>query len=410
MSQDSVSSTNLAATPLDRWHRDAGARMVPFAGYEMPIQYDSIVSEHTACRTAAALFDVSHMGRLRFDGQGSEDLLDRLLTRRVADLPIGGVRYGMICNPQGGILDDVLVSHLRTPSESRYHLLVVNASNRAKIVDWVVQHLDDFPRVTFSDRTELTAMIAVQGPLAMETCKRLFSFDPTRLKYYQATITDQFSKPAIVSRTGYTGEDGFELIVRAEEATRVWENIMLAGRDVGFVPAGLGARDTLRMEAAMPLYGHELDEATDPISAGLGFAVDLEDREFIGRDAIAKVKSEGPERVRIGLLPSGRRPAREGSTVLSGDGNPIGQVVSGGPSPTLGYPIAMAMVDSRHAGDPEFEIDIRGKRSKATRTKLPFYQRAKSSHHLCTQTLCHRIKGTIQSVTRQEQTSLRHLS
>jgi aminomethyltransferase len=352
--------------------------MVPFAGYEMPIQYDSIVSEHTACRTAAALFDVSHMGRLRFDGEGSEDLLDRLLTRRVADLPIGGVRYGMICNPQGGILDDVLVSHLRTPSESRYHLLVVNASNRAKIVQWVIEHLDDFPGVTFSDRTELTAMIAVQGPLAMETCKRLFSFDPSRLKYYQATITDQFSKPAIVSRTGYTGEDGFELVVRAEEATRVWENIMLAGRDVGFVPAGLGARDTLRMEAAMPLYGHELDEATDPISAGLGFAVDLEDREFIGRDAIAKVKSEGPKRVRIGLLPSGRRPAREGSTVLSGDGNPIGQVVSGGPSPTLGYPIAMAMVDSRHAADLEFEIDIRGKRSKATRTKLPFYRRVKT--------------------------------
>ena len=377
MSQSDFTAISLSQTPLDRWHRAAGAKMVPFAGYEMPIQYESIVSEHNACRNRAALFDVSHMGRLRFDGQGSEDLLDRLLTRRVTDLPIGGVRYGMICNPSGGILDDVLVSHLQTPSESRFHLLVVNASNRAKIVQWIKQQLDDFPRVTFSDRTELTAMIAVQGPLAMETCKRLFSFDPTRLKYYQATITDQFSKPAIVSRTGYTGEDGFELVVRAEEATRVWENLLLAGRDAGFAPAGLGARDTLRMEAAMPLYGHELDETTDPISAGLSFACDLDGRDFIGRDAIAAIKAEGPPRLRIGLLPEGRRPARDGCDVLSTDGRPVGKVVSGGPSPTLGYPIAMAMVQSEHAGATDYQIDIRGKLAPATRVKLPFYRRAK---------------------------------
>ena len=352
--------------------------MVPFAGYEMPIQYDSIVSEHRACRNAAALFDVSHMGRLRFDGEGSEALLDRLLTRRVAGLPVGSVRYAMVCNDRGGVLDDVLVSHLKTPSDSHYHLLVVNASNRAKIVDWVKQHLEDFPTVTFSDRTELTAMIAVQGPLAIETCKRLFSFDPARLKYYQATISDQSAKPTIISRTGYTGEDGFELIVRAEEAQRVWENVLLAGREAGFAPAGLGARDTLRMEAAMPLYGHELNETTDPISAGLSFACNLQDRDFIGRDAIAKVKADGPSRIRIGLLPSGKRPAREGCEVYSSDGQRIGEVTSGGPSPTLGHPIAMAMVDAEHAQDKAFEIDIRGKRSAAQGTELPFYRRAKS--------------------------------
>lgn len=378
MSQAENQSTALRQTPLDAWHRQAGAKMVPFAGYEMPIQYESIVSEHQACRSAAALFDVSHMGRLRFDGDGSEALLDRLLTRRVTDLPIGSVRYSMICNDQGGVLDDVLVSNLKTPSDSQYHLLVVNASNRIKIVEWIKQHLDDFPTVTFSDRTELTAMIAVQGPLAMETCKRLFSFDPTRLKYYQATITDQFSKPVIVSRTGYTGEDGIELVVRAEEAPRVWENILLAGRDAGFAPAGLGARDTLRMEAAMPLYGHELDETIDPISAGLSFACNLEDREFIGRDALAEVQQQGPARVRIGLLPSGKRPAREGCDVYSTSGQCIGKITSGGPSPTLGHPIAMAMVDASHAQDDAFEIDIRGKRSDATRAKLPFYRRAKS--------------------------------
>ncbi|MCC9599616.1 glycine cleavage system aminomethyltransferase GcvT [Stieleria sp. JC731] len=375
---DQADTSLLSQTPLDQWHRDAGAKMVPFAGYEMPIQYDSIVNEHQACRTKAALFDVSHMGRLRFDGDGSAELLDRLLTRRVVDLPVGGVRYGMVCNEAGGILDDVLVSHLKTPSDKYYHLLVVNASNRAKIVEWVKQHLDDFPTVTFSDRTELTAMIAVQGPLAMETCRKLFSFDPSRLKYYQATITDQFSKPVIVSRTGYTGEDGFELVVRAEEAARVWENVMLAGRDAGFAPAGLGARDTLRMEAAMPLYGHELDESTDPISAGLSFACNLDDRDFIGRDAIAKIKADGLKRRRIGLLPEGRRPAREGCAVISKDGKEVGVITSGGPSPTLGKPIAMAMVDIDVADQTEFEIDIRGKRSAATATKLPFYRRPKT--------------------------------
>ncbi|MCD0458343.1 glycine cleavage system aminomethyltransferase GcvT [Roseiconus lacunae] len=376
MSQAEASS--LAHTPLDRWHRDAGAKMVPFAGYEMPIEYGSIVDEHQACRTKAALFDVSHMGRLRFDGDGAAELLDRLLTRRVIDLPVGGVRYAMVCNQDGGILDDVLVSHLKTPSDQYYYLLVVNASNRQKIVEWIKQQLDDFPTVTFTDRTELTAMIAVQGPLAMETCRKLFSFDPARLKYYQATITDQFSKPAIVSRTGYTGEDGFELVVRAEEANRIWENIMLAGRDAGFAPAGLGARDTLRMEAAMPLYGHELNESTDPISAGLSFACNLNDRDFLGRDAIAKIKTAGPKRRRVGLLPEGRRPAREGCDVIGADGKVVGTITSGGPSPTLGKPIAMAMVDVEVADQTEFEIDIRGKRSAAVVTKLPFYRRAKT--------------------------------
>ena len=351
--------------------------MVPFAGYEMPIQYESIVSEHVACRTRAALFDVSHMGRLRFDGPGSAELLDRLLTRRVTDLPVGGVRYSMICNEDGGVLDDVLVSNLKTPSDTQFHLLVVNASNRAKIIEWIKPQIDDFPNVTFSDRTELTAMIAVQGPLAMETCKRLFRFDPQRLKYYQATITDQFSKPVIVSRTGYTGEDGFELIVRAEEATRVWENVMLAGRESGFVPAGLGARDTLRMEASMPLYGHELDETIDPISAGLGFACNLKDREFIGRDAIVAIKANGPRRTRVGLVPTGKRPAREGCNVLDVRGNVIGKVVSGGPSPTLGHPIAMAMVETGRAGDDEYQIDIRGKLVSAKRATMPFYSRSK---------------------------------
>jgi len=373
-----MTTTENAKTPLDAWHRDAGAKMVPFAGYEMPIHYSSIVAEHTACRSSAALFDVSHMGRLRFDGAGSEQLLDHLLTRRISDLPIGGVRYGLLCNAEGGVLDDVLVSNLETPSQQRYYLMVVNASNRAKILKWIEPHLADFPTVTMSDRTELTAMIAVQGPKAMEVCKRLFHFDPTRLKYYRATITDQFSKPVIISRTGYTGEDGFEMIVRAEEANRVWENVMLAGRDAGFVPAGLGARDTLRLEAAMPLYGHELDESIDPISAGLAFACNLNERSFIGDKALRSIVSVGPKQKRIGLLPDGKRPARQGCPVLDASGEPIGKITSGGPSPTLGIPIAMAYVNAEHAGDSEFQIDIRGKTVLAKPTVMPFYRRPKS--------------------------------
>ena len=350
--------------------------MVPFAGYEMPIQYSSIVAEHNACRTAAGLFDVSHMGRLRFDGDGSEQLLDHLLTRRVSDLAVGKVRYGLMCNADGGVLDDVLVSHLQTPSQRRFHLMVVNASNRAKILKWIEPHLADFPTVTMSDRTELTAMIAVQGPKAIETCNRLFDIDISKLKYYTGRITEQMKKPVIVSRTGYTGEDGFELIVRAEEANRIWENLMLIGRDAGFSAVGLGARDTLRMEAGMPLYGHELDEQTDPISAGLGFACNLDDRSFIGDEALRSVKSAGPTKVRVGLIPVGKRPAREGCEVLSDAGEKIGVVTSGGPSPTLGHPIAMAYVDAGHAAAEKFQIDIRGKTVEAKKTELPFYTRS----------------------------------
>ncbi|EMI55393.1 glycine cleavage system aminomethyltransferase T [Rhodopirellula sallentina SM41] len=371
-----------------------GGKMVPFAGYEMPIQYaavdpdeassyiakpaNGIVAEHQACRNRAALFDVSHMGRLRFDGDDAAKFLDHVLTRRVADLPVGGVRYSMVCNAEGGVLDDVLVSHLETPSERRFHLLVVNASNRQKILKWIEPHLADFPSVTMSDRTELTAMIAVQGPMAIEITKKLFSFDPSRLKNYQARITDQFAKPVIVSRTGYTGEDGVELIVRAEEATRIWENILLAGREAGFTAAGLGARDTLRMEAGMPLYGHELDESVDPITAGLNFSVKLADRNFIGDEALREIKKTGPSRVRIGLFPEGKRPAREGCDVLDSNGTKIGVVTSGGPSPTLGVPIAMAYVDAAHAKDTEFQIDIRGRTTPAKPTKLPFYRRPAS--------------------------------
>lgn len=354
--------------------------MAPFAGFEMPIQYESIVAEHHACRTSAALFDVSHMGRLRFDGEGSEQLLDHLLTRRVTDLPLGGIRYSLICNPDGGVLDDVLVSHLATPSERRFHLLVVNASNREKIIQWIAPHVADFPLVTMSDRTELTAMIAIQGPQAVEVTSRLFKANVDRLKRYRGVITEQFKKPVIVMRTGYTGEDGFELIVRAEEAIRVWENLLLAGREFGFCAAGLGARDTLRLEAAMPLYGHELSEQINPIEAGLTFACNLEGRSFIGDESLREIVAKGPKRRRVGLIFDGKRPVREGCTVLNENNEPVGIVTSGAPSPTLGRPIAMALVNSDVIDSVtglslgELRIDNRGTIQSALTTTLPFYK------------------------------------
>jgi len=351
--------------------------MADFANYEMPIQYAGIVSEHVATRTAAGVFDISHMGRLRFDGPRADQLLDHLLTRRVLDMQTGQVRYSLICNEEGGILDDVLVSCLESPSGKNYFLLVVNASNRAKILHWLQPHLADFPDVEFHDVTDSTAMIAVQGPKAIELCKPLLPASALTLGYYRAKVTEQMNKPCVVSRTGYTGEDGLELIVKAEDALRVWENIILAGRDLGVQPVGLGARDTLRLEAGMPLYGHELDETIDPYSAGLGFACNLKDRLFVGREALeAKAKDTSLPK-RVGLKLDGRRAARQGSNVIDSDARVIGQVTSGSFSPTLDQPIAMAYLDPTIAivGNT-VDIDIRGTQVSATIVSLPFYKKA----------------------------------
>ena len=372
-------SSQLSSTPLHAWHQAHGARMAEFANYEMPIQYVGIVAEHHATRTAAGVFDISHMGRLRFDGPRADQLLDHVLTRRVLDIQTGQVRYSLVCNEDGGILDDVLVSCLESPSGKNYFLLVVNASNRAKIVQWLQPHLADFPDVEFHDVTNATAMIAVQGPKAFEICSPLLPASALSLGYYRAKVTEQMSKPCIVSRTGYTGEDGFELIVKSEDAPRVWENIMMAGRELGVQPVGLGARDTLRLEAGMPLYGHELDEAIDPYQAGLGFACNLKDRTFIGREALEQKSKLVTLPKRVGLVLDGRRAARQGANVLDADSRVIGQVTSGSFSPTLDKPIAMAYLDPAIAVvGAALDIDIRGTRVSATIVPLPFYKKPPS--------------------------------
>ena len=379
---------SLCTTALHSWHIEQGARLVDFAGWEMPVQYNSIVEEHLATRQGAGLFDISHMGRVRFDGAGAARFLDRLLTRRVLDLQVGQIRYSLITNEEGNILDDVLVYHLQTPSEIRYHMLVVNASNRIKILDWLTSHQTAEDEVRISDCTLETAMIAVQGPHALQIVDPLVDVDLNTLRYYQGVVTRQMGKPCTVSRTGYTGEDGVELIVHADKANQVVNNLFASGRDLGIRPVGLGARDTLRLEAALPLYGHELDESTSPFQAGLDFAVNLEDaqqnpRQFVGCEALAEQAQLPRHQVRVGLALEGRKAAREGHTVHAG-AEQVGIVTSGSFSPTLQYPIAMAYLnvqDSPSIAEPgmELEVDIRGTRQTARVTALPFYRRDKSS-------------------------------
>jgi len=378
----------LATTPLHSWHIEQGARMVDFAGWDMPVQYRSIVEEHLATRQGAGVFDISHMGRLRLDGAGAARFLDRLLTRRVLDLGVGRIRYSLITNEAGNILDDVLVYHLQSRSETRYHMLVVNASNRQKILDWMTSQLREDDDLLISDRTLETAMIAVQGPNALQIVNPLVDVDLDGLRYYQGVVTEQMGKSCIVSRTGYTGEDGVELILRADDARQVLNNIFASGRDLGVRAVGLGARDTLRLEAALPLYGHELDESTSPFQAGLDFAVNLEDagqepREFIGCQALAAEARQPRRQVRVGLALEGRRAAREGYSVHVGN-EQVGRVTSGSFSPTLQYPIAMAYLNVQDSPSLtetgiELEVDIRGTRHPARVTPLPFYRRDKSS-------------------------------
>ncbi len=375
-------STELALTPLHAWHVRNGGRMVDFAGWSMPVQYSSIVEEHHATRRAAGLFDVSHMGRFRFDGEGAAKFLDRLVTRRVVDMEPGQIRYALMCNERGGVLDDVLVYCLAEADGRPFYWMVVNASNRAKIASWIKTHLTkrDSQGVVFRDETSETAMIAVQGPCALALADNLVDIHPRELKYYTGAVTQALGGRAIVTRTGYTGEDGFELIVPADAAVKTWEALLRQAKSIetpapGVKPAGLGARDTLRLEAALPLYGHELSEQINPLQAGLKFAVNLKDREFVGRDAIVQAQDNRSLLVRVGLELAGRRPARQGYVVFHGD-EQIGEVTSGTLSPTLDKAIALALVAPEFAQvGTQVEVDVRGRREPATVVQLPFYRR-----------------------------------
>jgi aminomethyltransferase len=341
--------------------------MVDFAGWDMPVQYTSIVEEHQVVRTGCGLFDISHMGRLSFGGPDSPDLIQQVYSNNAATLKDGQVRYGLICNVQGGIRDDVLV--YRWPYG---YAMVVNASNRDKIVAWLAEHKGK-RSVEVSDRTLATCMVAVQGPLAIEQCRGLTAADVEVLHYYHATPTTYHGQPCVVSRTGYTGEDGLEIMIGASQAVGLWEDLISRGAK----PCGLGARDTLRLEAAMPLYGHELSEDIDPFQAGLEWAVKMDKGEFIGREALERRRLDAARRQRVGLELEGKRIGREGAPVMR-DGREIGRVTSGSFAPTLNRTIAMAYVEPKWtAPGTTCDVDVRGTPVPARIVPLPFYRRKK---------------------------------
>jgi aminomethyltransferase len=382
---------SLLETPLASWHAAHGGRMVDFAGWTMPVQYASIVEEHLAARRAAGLFDVSHMGRLSVTGSGALGWLDSLLTRHVADLAPGQVRYTLVTSDEGpaglAILDDALVAREADAADGSPRLaLVVNASNRDRVVAWLKSRLPA-AGVTLGDHTRDTAMIAVQGPRAVELvaglCPAADAAAIGALKNYRATTATVAGRPAAVSRTGYTGEDGLELVVAGADAVAIWEAVLAAGAPLGAVPCGLGARDTLRLEAGMPLYGHELVAASDPFTLGLGFAVNLTAangaaRDFPGAAALRNLQTDPAGRVRVGLVCEGKRAAREGSTVTRPGDAPavVGTVTSGSYCPTLGTAAAMAMVDRAAATDgTRLDVLIRDTAAAARVAPLPFYRR-----------------------------------
>jgi aminomethyltransferase len=353
-------------TALHSLHLAHKGRMVDFAGWDMPVQYAGIIAEHIAVRNSLGIFDVSHMGRLEFQGEDAMDLLQRATTNDVFALSDNQIQYSLMCDDFGGTIDDVLVYRLNADRWA----MVCNASNRGAVVERLEQL--NVRNARIDDRTESTAMIAVQGPKAVETVTKLVDPRAGEIGYYRFHDFLHRGKPSRISRTGYTGEDGFEWIVDSSQAETAW----IALIEAGAVPCGLGARDTLRLEAAMPLYGHELERNIDPYSAGLGKFVVLDKGDFAGREALERIASAPPRR-RVGLVIEGKRPARQGSSVLV-EGKPVGEVTSGTFSPTLQKAIAMAIVDRSIAWPPaegSLTVDIRGTVANASVTKLPFYRR-----------------------------------
>ncbi|HYC01563.1 MAG TPA: glycine cleavage system aminomethyltransferase GcvT [Candidatus Limnocylindrales bacterium] len=368
-------------TPLYEEHVAAGARMVEFAGWQMPVQYASgVLAEHKAVRTAAGLFDVSHMGEIEIAGSGAEACCARLFTNDARALPPGKAHYSLIANDTGGLVDDIIVYRL----EPQRFLVCVNASNAAVDFAWIAERQTG--DCTVVDRSEATALIAIQGPAAAAVVERLAPA-ALQLKRFECAPIAIAGADAIMARTGYTGEDGFEVFLPVESAVSLWRALLEAGRDDGVIPCGLGARDTLRLEAALPLYGHELGPDVSPYEVRLGWAVKLNRPDMIGYEALSRAAAGEVRRRLIGLTIDGGI-AREGTPVFAagarngaaadaaagaaaGAGAQLGVVTSGTHSPTLGRAIAMALVEREHAAGP-FEVEIRGKRRAASVTGLPF--------------------------------------
>jgi aminomethyltransferase len=361
-------------TPLYDRHLALGARMVDFGGWDMPLQYSGMREEHTAVRQRAGLFDVSHMGEVRIIGPGAEATVQRLVTNDVSRLSRMQSLYSVMCNDTGGIVDDVIVTHGHADN---HFIVTVNASTRPTDVAWMEAHCG--AQTTLNDVSDQLALIALQGPLAQTILQPLSDADLSALHPFHiaghsvAGISD--SMVNIVSRTGYTGEDGFELYIDSTRAGRLWDALLDAGRDHGLIPCGLGARDTLRLEAGLRLYGQDMDQSVDPFSAGLGWTVKLDKGDFVGAAALRRIREQGPPRTTVGLQLEPRSIARHGMAVLA-DGRRVGEVTSGTVSFSLGCSIATALVDrAAVAGRESLDVDIRGRVTPATVVRLPFYRR-----------------------------------
>jgi aminomethyltransferase len=358
--------SSLLRTPLYETHRRLGARMVEFAGFEMPVQYRSILEEHAAVRERAGLFDVSHMGQIELEGPAAIATAEHLLTRPVASLAPGRVRYGLLCNPEGGVIDDVTFYRLAPDAL----LLCVNAANIEKDWRWIARHSPS--EAGARNRSDETGLLALQGPLAARVLDRIAEPAASALGRWAFARLTLAGRPALVSRTGYTGSDGFELYLASSDVVAAFEALLAEGEPLGLVPVGLGARDTLRLEAAMALYGHELDETTTPFEAGLGRYVKLARGGFIGAEAIARRHAAGESRTLVGfelLVPGVARAEHE----VAHAGRTVGRVTSGAPSPTLGKSIGLAYVppDLAGVGTP-LEILIRGRACAARVVETPF--------------------------------------
>ena len=359
-------------TALDARHRALGARMIPFAGWEMPVQYQGLVEEHKAVRATAGLFDLSHMGELYVEGPEAGAALDYAIVTAPGKLAVGRAHYSMICAPDGGVIDDLIVYRL---GEQRY-LVVANASNAPTVSAELRERIARFD-ARLDDASMRTSLVAIQGPRAAAILQPRIDFDLGTLKYYAGIETTACGVPALLARTGYTGEDGFELFVGWQDGVAVWDMLMAAGVEFGLVPVGLGARDTLRLEAGMPLYGQELDRETTPYEAGLGRVVKLDKSgDFVGRAALEAAKDR-TRKALVGMRITGRGIARTGYPVyLPAAPEPCGVITSGTASPTLGFPIAMGYVPcDRCAPGSAFEVGIRTQRATAEVVPLPFYRR-----------------------------------
>ncbi|MEO7296685.1 MAG: glycine cleavage system aminomethyltransferase GcvT [Candidatus Limnocylindria bacterium] len=362
----------LQHTPLHDLHRELGARLVPFAGYEMPVQYTSIIEEHRTVRSTLGLFDLSHMGELEVRGEEAVAFLRYALVSDPGALEIGQAQYSMACDADGGIIDDLIVYRRET---DRY-LVVCNASNRGAVVEQLTRLLEtgDFG-ASLDDRSDGTALLAPQGPNAAALVGELTDLDLDAIGNYRSADGVVAGVECLVARTGYTGEDGFELFCDARRARELWDALAAAGERHGAKPCGLGARDTLRLEAGMPLYGNELGRDTNPFEVNLGRIVKLEKGDFIGRAALQAVQQTGPARKVIGLQMIDNAIPRNGYEVRA-DGVAVGRVTSGTLSPTLGTKIAMALVPADMAGvGNSFEVVVRERPYRSEQVKLPFYKR-----------------------------------